>query len=126
MMSADGGMWASARRLLATLLEIGQVRLELLATELELEKLRLFDALLLAGVALLALAVGLLLLCFFIVAAVGEGYRLLALAVLAAVFIGGSVWGLRAARARLRSPGTLFDATAAEFARDRAALQSRD
>ncbi len=125
-MSADAGLFVSARRLLATLLEIGQVRLELIATELELEKLRLFDALLLAVAAMLALAVGVVLLCFFIVAAVGDAYRLHALALLALLFIGGSAMGLRAARARLRSPGTLFDATAAELARDRAALMPRD
>jgi uncharacterized membrane protein YqjE len=125
-MSADAGLFASARRLLATLLELGQVRLELIATEIELEKLRLFDALLLAGAAMLALAVGVVLLCFFIVAAAGDAYRLHALAVLALLFIGGSALGLRAARSRLRSPGTLFDATAAELARDRAALMPRD
>jgi uncharacterized membrane protein YqjE len=125
-MSADAGLFVSARRLLATLLELGQVRLELIATELELEKLRLFDALLLAVAAMLALAVGVVLLCFFIVALAGDAYRLHALALLALLFIGSSVWGLRAARARLRSPGTLFDATAAELARDRAALMPRD
>jgi uncharacterized membrane protein YqjE len=125
-MSADGGLLASVRRLLATLLEIGQVRLELIATELELEKLRLFDALLIAVAAMLALTVGVLLLCFFIVAAVGDAYRLHTLAVLALLFIAGSAWGLRSARSRLRSPGMLFDATAAELARDRAALMPRD
>jgi uncharacterized membrane protein YqjE len=125
-MSTDVGLFASARRLLATLLELGQVRLELIATELELEKLRLFDALLLAGAAMLALAVGVVLLCFLIVAAAGEAYRLHTLAFLALLFIAGSAWGLQAARARLRSPGTLFDATAAELARDRAALMPRD
>jgi uncharacterized membrane protein YqjE len=125
-MSADLGLFASARRLLATLLEIGQVRLELIATELELEKLRLFDALLLAGAAMLALAVGVVLLCFFVVAAAGDAWRLHTLAALALLFIAASVWGLRAARARLRSPGSLFDATSAELARDRAALMPRD
>jgi uncharacterized membrane protein YqjE len=125
-MSAEGGILASSRRLLATLLEVGQVRLELIATEIELEKLRLFDALLLAGAAMLALAVGVVLLCFFIVTVAGEAYRLQTLAVLALLFIAGSAWGLQAARARLRSPGSLFDATAAELARDRAALLPRE
>jgi uncharacterized membrane protein YqjE len=75
---------------------------------------------------MLALAVGVVLLCFFIVAVAGEAYRLQTLAVLALLFIAGSAWGLQAARARLRSPGSLFDATAAELARDRAALLPRE
>lgn len=125
-MSADIGLWVSARRLLATLLEVAQVRLELVATEIELEKLRLFDALLFAAAAMLALAVGVVLLCFFVVAAVGEVYRPHALAALGLMFIGGSAWGLHAARSRLRSPGQMFNATAAELARDRAQLTPRN
>jgi len=126
VMRADGGLFVSARRLMATLLELAQVRVELLATEIELEKLRLFDALLLAVAAVLALSVGVVLLCLFVVVIAGEAYRPHVLGGLALLFIGGSVWGLRAARARVRSPGTLFDATAAELRSDCAALAPRE
>jgi uncharacterized membrane protein YqjE len=125
-MSAGSGLFTSARRLFATVLEIVQVRLELVATELELEKLRLFEAMLLAAAALFGLGIGVMLLCALLVLLVGEGYRLHALAALAALFIGGSLWGLRAARAKLRGPGTLFDASVTELARDRAELMPRD
>ena len=40
-----GGLFDSLRRLLATALGLAQVRLALFGTELEAEKLRLFDAL---------------------------------------------------------------------------------
>lgn len=121
-----GGLFVSVRRLLATLLELAQVRLELVAAEIEIEKLRLFDALLLALAALLGLGVGAVMLCAFVVVLAGEAHRLAALGALALLFIGGSGLALREARARLRSPGTLFDASAAELARDRAELLPGD
>ena len=43
------GLFASLKRLLATLLEIAQVRLGLVLNELDQQKLRLFDALLIAA-----------------------------------------------------------------------------
>ena len=125
-MSARGGLLVSAQRLLGTLMEVAQVRLELVATELELEKLRLFDAMLIAAAALFGLGVGVVLLCALLVMLASEGYRVYVLAVLALLFIGGSLWGLHAARTRLRNPGTLFDASLAELARDRAELTSND
>jgi uncharacterized membrane protein YqjE len=115
---------ASARRLLDTLLEIAQVRLELVVTEFEIEKQRWFDALLLALAALFALGVGLVLLCAWLVLVADPAWRLHLLAVMTLLFLGGGLWALRAARARLRGPGTLFDASLTELARDRALLQA--
>ena len=57
------GLFASLRQMLGTVLEIAQVRLALFGNELEQEKLRVFQALLLAGVGLMLLAVGTVLLC---------------------------------------------------------------
>ena len=54
--SESGGLLASLRQLLFTLLETAQVRLELLGTELEAEKRRVLDALVFAAVALVCLA----------------------------------------------------------------------
>jgi uncharacterized membrane protein YqjE len=58
---------ASLRQLLGTLLEIAQVRLELISTEIELEKRRWFDALWLAALAFVCLALGLVLFCMTLV-----------------------------------------------------------
>ncbi|MHB8948325.1 MAG: phage holin family protein [Rhodoferax sp.] len=76
------GFFASLRRLLGTVLEIAHVRLELLGIELELEKRRLLDALLLGLLALLMAGVGLVLLCGFIILLFWEGYRLAAVGVM--------------------------------------------
>jgi uncharacterized membrane protein YqjE len=116
------GLYASARRLLSTGLELAQVRLELLALEFEQEKLRLFDALGLAVIALLGVGVGALLLCAWVVMLVEPEQRRLTLGLLALAFLGGGAWAFSAARARLRRPDGLFRLTAAELARDRESL----
>ena len=56
------GFFANVRQLLATLLETAEVRLQLLGTELEQEKRRVFAALVLAAVALVCLALALVML----------------------------------------------------------------
>ena len=55
--AAGPGLLASLRRWVATSIEIAQVRIELFAVELEQEKLRVFDGLMWAALALLLLAV---------------------------------------------------------------------
>lgn len=113
------GLFASLRRLLGTVLEIAEVRLALLSTEVELEKRRLFDALLWAGVATLVLATGLTLLCAFVILLFSEGYRLAALGVMALIFLGGGLILLQQARQRLRSPDGMLAGTVGELQRDR-------
>jgi uncharacterized membrane protein YqjE len=121
-----GGLLGSLRGMAQTLLEIGQVRLHLLGTELEQEKLRIFDGLLLAGVGLMLLSVGTVLLCALVVLLFAEGYRLAALAVMTLAFIGGGVMAMRAGGHRLRGTGHMFAATLGEIANDREALAPRE
>lgn len=120
--STGGGLLASLRRLVASGLEIAQVRLELLSAELEQEKLRLFDALMWAGIGLFLFAVGTVLAVGALVLMFQEAYRLPALAVLSAVFIAVAAWLLRRARDLLRQPGGLFAGSVAELSRDRESL----
>ena len=122
MATSDGGLFASARQLLATGVETLRVRLELLSTEVEQEKLRLFDALLWAGLALLLLGMGLLFLCGLIVVLLWDQHRLLALGGLTTIFLGSCYWVLQIARTRLRAPGGLFASSVAELERDRSEL----
>jgi len=121
-----GGLFASLRQLLATTLEMAEVRLALLSTEVEEEKIRLVNGLLWAGLALMLLGIGAVLLCSFIVLLFQDGYRLAAVGVLTLLFLGGGLLLLRTARERLRIPGGLFHASVAELAHDRAGLTSRE
>ena len=117
--SAPGGLFASLRQLLFTLLETAQVRLELLGTELEAEKRRILDALVFSAVALVCLALGLVLLCGAVVLMFPDSLRFAAAGVMALLFLAGG-WGLLAlARRRLRNPRGMFHASAKELARDR-------
>ena len=124
---SGAGLLASLRRLVASTLELAQVRLELLAVELEQEKQRIFEALAWAALALLLIGVALLLAVGLLLMLLWDGYRLAALALLCALFLGAGVWAARRARARLGAPaGRAVGASLDELARDRAALARRE
>lgn len=123
---ASGGLFESLRRLFGTGVEVVQVRLALVGTELEQEKLRFFDGLVQAALALLLLGVALVLLLGFVVLMFWDGYRLPAIGVLTLVFGAAGAWVLQRARQRLRAPeGGAFAASLAELRRDRAGLGAR-
>ena len=90
--------------------------------ELDQQKLRLFDALLIAAASLVALALGLVLLIAFVVSLFAEPHRPIVLGVLMLLFVGGSVWGLLSARSQLRAAGSSLEASLAELRRDAADL----
>jgi len=120
----ESGLLTSLRQLLATVLELAQVRLSLLGTELEMEKRHLFSALLWAVLALLVFGVGLLLLCGFIILLFWEGQRLTVIGVMVLVFLGAGALLLRQARCCLYSAKGMFAASLAEMKRDRADLNA--
>ncbi len=123
---SPGGLFASLRQMTATLVEIAQVRVRLLGNELEQEKLRIAGGLLLAGLGLMLLTVGTVLLCALVLMLFAEGYRLGALAVLTLVFLAGGAFVIRAGGRKLRSPGGMFEATLAELADDHSGLAPRE
>jgi uncharacterized membrane protein YqjE len=116
-------LFASLRRLLDTAVGIVQVRLELLGTEFEQEKLRLVDACVQAAIGLLLLGLALVLLVGFVLLLFWDGYRLPAIAVLMLTFAAAGAWLLRRARAGLQGTGEgLFALSLGELRRDRAGL----
>jgi uncharacterized membrane protein YqjE len=121
--TAGGGLFVSLRRLIGTALELGQVRLELLGTELEAQKIRILEALIWAALGVVCLGVGVVLLAGCIVLLFGEGYRLQALAVLTLAFLVGGGFAIRHARTRLKTPPGAFAASVAELVRDGDALR---
>jgi uncharacterized membrane protein YqjE len=120
----ESGLFVSLRRLLSTAIEMIQVRLDLLGTEVELEKRRLFDGMLWGAIGLLVLGVGVVLFCGFIILLFWDGYRLAAVGVLALLCLGGSVVLMREARHRLRNPSGIFSASISELKRDQTGLQA--
>lgn len=116
------GLFGSLRRLLATLLDIGQGRLDLLSAEVEREKLRIFDGMIWAAVALVFIGLGLLLMAALLVLLAPEGLRPLVLGVLTLGCLGLGGWLVLRAKQRLASPGGPLPATRAELAADLAGL----
>ncbi len=107
-------------------LQTAQTRLELLAVELQEEKLRLTGLALNTVVAGLLLGFGLVFLMVFLTVLFWEGHRLLALGISTAVCIGGGLIAASNAARAFRSGTKLFSASLAELARDRAALREPD
>ena len=107
-------------------LQTAQTRLELLAVELQEEKLRLTGLALNTVLAGLLLGFGLMFLLVFLTVLFWEEHRLLALGISTAIcLIGGLLAASKAAHA-FRSGTKLFSASLAELTRDRAALREPD
>jgi uncharacterized membrane protein YqjE len=119
------GLLGSARRVLATLLEIGQTRLQLASTELEEERLRLAELFLWATFALFFLGVGLVLAALLLVLLFWDGQRELVLGTISVVFLIVGVFAGTTWRRKSRNKPPLLATTIAEFQRDRAALGRR-
>lgn len=116
------GLFASLRNFAATLAMVAQTRLELLANEVEAEKLRLGQMLLFGSIALFCLTVGSVFLAIFVTVLLWDSHRLLALGGLAALFF--SFGGAAAVmfRARASAGSRLFAASLAELGKDRQQL----
>lgn len=120
--AASAGLFSSLRSLFDTALRMGQVRLALLGTELEEQKLRLAQGLVLSGLGALLLTVASGLLSALVLVLFWDTHRLAALAVLTAAFAAAGVLLLRAGSRAVRSAGSMFQASLQELARDRAGL----
>lgn len=116
------GLFAALQRLLRTSVQLALLRLDLLVTDLELEKLRLVEVALRALLGLMFVGLGLVLLIGFVLLLLWDSYRLAAVGVLMLLFTGGGLLLLQAAKRRLTDGEPMFAATRAEFARDQAAL----
>jgi uncharacterized membrane protein YqjE len=126
MADTPPGLFASLRGLAGTAVGLFRTRLELLATELAEEKLRLLGLLGYGAAAILMLFAGLVFLAVFVTVLLWDSHRLLALAVFAALFLGGGLLALTAALRLAHSPSRLFADSLAELGRDRSALESTE
>ncbi|MFV8824418.1 phage holin family protein [Thauera sp. WH-2] len=107
-------------------LQTAQTRLELLAVELQEEKLRLTGLALNTVLAGLLLGFGLVFVMIFLTVLFWEDHRLLALGISTAICIGGGLLAASNAARAFRAGTKLFSASLAELARDRAALRKPD
>lgn len=119
------GLFGSLKNMAASLVSHLHTRLELFATELAEEKLRLTSLLFGAILALFFIFMTLVLAVLFVIAAYWDTpYRLHAVAFLAVVFLAGAGIFGGMVRAKLKSRPRLFEASLAELYKDRQQLNS--
>ena len=114
---ARQGTFSSLKNLAATLLTIGQTRLELLGNELEIQKLRILRMLVLAQVMLFCAAMAVILL-LVLAALMWWEQRVLVMALCIAAFVLTAAACYRALMALVHTPEPLFAATLAELRQD--------
>ena len=118
----DAGLFASLQRMLATLLTLAQTRLELLTVEIEEQLQRAASILLWSIAAIFFGSLTVLLLAITIVIAFWDEHRLLAAGLVTATVAFAALIAVLSVRRQLRARPRLLAATAAELARDAAAL----
>lgn len=112
-----GGLFASLGSLAATLLGMGQARLELLGNELEAQKLRALRLLVLALAMVFCAALAVLLLVALATLLMWE-QRVPVVALFAGLFVAGAALLYRALMRHVNHPEPAFAATLAELQED--------
>jgi uncharacterized membrane protein YqjE len=115
---------SSLKGLAATVLELLQLRLELLSVEAQEEVLRVGALLVYGAMAVAFLSLGVVFLALLITVVLWDSHRVLALALFTALFLlmgGVAAW---LARERVRSGTRLFSASVEELRQDREGLRS--
>lgn len=116
--ATGGGLLGSARALARTLIALSKTRLALFLNEIEEERLRIANQIVLIVVAGFCLVVGALLSVTFIVVLFWETHRLLSLGILALAFLGTGIGLVTLFGARAKAKPKLFSASLGELAKD--------
>lgn len=114
---------ARVRGWFANLLELLQVRIELLGIETRLEVHRLLWIAALGLLGVLCVAFGIMFLAIFITVALWQTHALLALGIITALFLGGGITLALMAKARLSGLSDMFSGTREELRRDQQRLR---
>jgi uncharacterized membrane protein YqjE len=121
-----GGLFDSLRALLATLVSMAHTRVELFGTEIE-EELRRVVALVIGGMAVLALSsLALMFSAVVVIAAFWDTHRIAAAACVAAGFIVAALVSFFVVRARTQRQSRLLASTLGELERDLQQLARRN
>mgnify|MGYP003433557724 FL=1 len=114
----DASTSARVRGLLADVVELAQVRLELIAIEARQELSRLTGMAVLAALAVVFVSFGLIFLAIFLTVLLWDTQRLLVLGIFSAVFLGGALVLALLAWRRAGQGAAMFAATRDELRRD--------
>jgi len=123
--SRQGGLFDSVKVLAATLIAIAQTRLELFSAEIEEQRVWLSSMLVGTLIALFCAGVGVVLATLFVVIALWDTHRLLALSIPAILFLLGAALAWLIVLRKVRAKPSLFAASLAELSKDHDELTSR-
>jgi uncharacterized membrane protein YqjE len=126
MAGQGAGLMDSVKRLASTLISIVSTRLELLANELQEERLHLTQMFFLSLLALFCFGMALLLLTIFITVLFWDDHRIAVLGGLCALFFVSGTMIALLLRSKAQSRPRLFSASLAELAKDREQLEPRE
>jgi uncharacterized membrane protein YqjE len=126
MAGQGAGLLDSVKRLASTLIAIISTRLELLANELQEERLHLTQLFFLSLIALFCFGMALLLLTIFITVLFWDDHRIAVLGGLCALFFVSGTMIVLLLRSKAQSRPRLFSASLAELAKDREQLEPRE
>lgn len=121
--ASSGGLFASARHMLATALAIAHTRLELITTEIEEELYRVAEILLWGFVAIFFAGLTVLMGAFLVVLLWWEEHRLLAASLTVLAFLAVTLAALALTLRKARARPKLLHATIEELKRDRDAIE---
>lgn len=121
---ASGGWLATGKRILRTIYGLAEARAELFLVELQEERIRLLDALLLVSACVVFSFMALALLTLTVVVIFWE-HRVLVLGLLTVAYAAGAAWSFWKLRRRL-DKWESFPATLEEFKKDQACLEKQD
>ncbi|MGB4812733.1 MAG: phage holin family protein [Methylophilaceae bacterium] len=117
------GLLASVKTLTGSLLAVAQTRLELLANEMEEDKLRMARILFFSLLAFFFICLGMMLITLLIIVVFWDTYRMLTIGLIVAVYLGiAAGLAVYAVREFKRKP-KIFSSSLAEFIKDRALLE---
>ncbi len=118
------GVIGSLRGLAATAVGLAQTRLQLLANELEEQRIRVLQMVVLGAVAMFCGAMAVILITAFIVVALWDQHRLWTLGALAVLYAAGAFAVLSTLKRRAAERPKAFAASLAELRSDQEALRS--
>ena len=116
--AAGGGLLRSARTLTRTLIALSKTRLEIFLNEIEEERLRIANQIMLIVMAGFCLVLGALLAVTFIVVLFWDTHRLITLGVLALAFLGTGAVLMLLFSARAKAKSKLFSSSLGELGKD--------
>jgi uncharacterized membrane protein YqjE len=122
---AEGGLWSSLTRLLKTLGDIAENRVELFVVEWQEARLRLLDAMVLLIAGTVCALVALLVATFAVLAAFWETHRALVLTLVILAYAGAAVVLFGMLHSRLRR-WRAFAATLEQIKKDRACFKEKN